>query len=394
MKNLFRLLILGLLLLVALPAQANRETLVQWPDDVEPGWPQFWRSLRIDDWPLAMPEWIISPPAGTLGGPQAGLDWATTVDYYCGHFLFRQRFDVAHGLGPYYNSTACGECHYTPNQGGRGEDMMRQGILVHGPAFTEKNAMGLRKYSIPGFKQELGTPPVGHLRTPPLYGLGELDEIPDETIEQGQDPQDLNHDGITGMVNRRGDGMRMARFGQKANEWNLQRFCAGALRDEMGVTSPQNRDQRPDGDAVPDPEVAADFVPRVAAFVRHLARPPRGPSGEAAKRGEATFVELGCSGCHKPQLGQVYGAYTDLLLHDMGGSLDNHLHDGLAKGVHWRTSPLWGLRFKERFLHDERAASVPEVLDNHQGEAALPAARFKQLSPTAKADLVAFLYSL
>lgn len=33
--------------------------------------------------------------------------------------------------------------------------------------------------------------------------------------------------------------------------------------------------------------------------------------------------------------------YTDLLLHDMGESLADHISDGLASGTEWKTPPLW-----------------------------------------------------
>ena len=47
--------------------------------------------------------------------------------------------------------------------------------------------------------------------------------------------------------------------------------------------------------------------------------------------------------------------YSDLLLHDMGPALDDKIVQGDATGADWRTTPLVGLRPRERFLHDGRA---------------------------------------
>ncbi|MDP6947257.1 MAG: di-heme oxidoredictase family protein, partial [Myxococcota bacterium] len=86
--------------------------------------------------------------------------------------------------------------------------------------------------------------------------------------------------------------------------------------------------------------------------------------------------------------------YTDLLLHDLGEKNDDVLVDGKAKGSQWRTFALWGLRFRARFLHDERAGSIEEVMSFHGGEAAERSDRFKKLPKADQQRLIAFLQSL
>ncbi|HEV2774187.1 MAG TPA: di-heme oxidoredictase family protein, partial [Solirubrobacteraceae bacterium] len=56
--------------------------------------------------------------------------------------------------------------------------------------------------------------------------------------------------------------------------------------------------------------------------------------------------------------GKAVRLYSDLLLHDMGRALDDRVVQGSAAGADWRTTPLWGLGDRARFLHDGRARSI------------------------------------
>lgn len=361
-------------------------------DHHEPGLHAVLCDARLDAIATGWDEILQGPRPGALGGPLLDQDWRVYADFHDGRVGFRQPFAESQGLGPHFNATSCAGCHATPNLGGRGRDVESEGIRVHGPAEVGREAMSLRKQAAVGFQLEPAEGPVSKLKSPPLYGYGLLDSVPRAVHLGNVDAADADGNGIRGMVNVRAG--HASRFGQKANEIDLLRFVAGALRVEMGLTSPLDRNQAPDADALPDPEVPASLVRRIDAFVRHLAPPPRGPVGPQELEGERLFGELGCVGCHRPQLGTVQGAYTDLLLHDLGRRLDNGLIDGLAQGRHWRTPPLWGFRFRERYLHDERAASVHEVQRLHGGEAAQVSARFLALPAAKQAQVVAFLRSL
>jgi CxxC motif-containing protein (DUF1111 family) len=69
-------------------------------------------------------------------------------------------------------------------------------------------------------------------------------------------------------------------------------------------------------------------------------------------QGANIFEDIGCAGCHQPTLttihsdkypllsNQVIYPYTDLLLHDLGGDLNDKVKKGDAQPNEWRTPPL------------------------------------------------------
>ncbi|HAN30194.1 MAG TPA: hypothetical protein DCQ06_01225 [Myxococcales bacterium] len=361
----------------------------------EAGLPAAFVDLRIEKLALAWNEVLDSPGVGELGGPLHTSSWRDLLDFYDGRVAFKRVFRADEGLGPTFNDVSCASCHSAPVIGGGGADMA-QGITVHGPPWTGGDAMGLRKHAIEGVEKERAAGKTARLRTPPLFGLGLLDQVSEQDRQRLEDPEDRNGDGIRGRRGyRNGEGQqRPSRFGQKANDWDLRTFLAGALVDEMGVTNTARREPRADSDAVADPEVSEVFIDRLDAYVRQLAPPQRGPSTPSSLKGRQLFAEIGCTGCHKAQLGPVKGAFTDLLLHDMGPSLDSGLKDGVATGAMWRTAPLWGLRHRKRYTHDERAASIAEVMALHLGEAKGPSRRFLGLPQADQAAIIAFLNTL
>jgi len=90
---------------------------------------------------------------------------------------------------------------------------------------------------------------------------------------------------------------------------------------------------------------------------------------------------------------KTFFAYSDLLLHDMGPGLAD-ICLGLASPSEFRTEPLIGLRFANRFLHDGRAATLEQAIELHGGEGAGARERFDRLPPGTRAALIAFLKSL
>ena len=77
---------------------------------------------------------------------------------------------------------------------------------------------------------------------------------------------------------------------------------------------------------------------------------------------------IGCTDCHKADVGPAKGIYSDLLLHRMGqtlvgggtyGDLPPNLPDfdegGAPQSSEWRTAPLWGVADSAPYLHDGRA---------------------------------------
>src|SRR5262249_36090567 len=103
--------------------------------------------------------------------------------------------------------------------------------------------------------------------TPMIFGFGLLDAVPDSEILKYADPDDADHDGVSGRPNRFFDG-RLGRFGRKALVPNLHEFNVGALSAEMGITSPEAPTEGTVGgqplpggtDPAPDPELSAQQV--------------------------------------------------------------------------------------------------------------------------------------
>jgi CxxC motif-containing protein (DUF1111 family) len=83
-----------------------------------------------------------------------------------------------------------------------------------------------------------------------------------------------------------------------------------------------------------------------------------------------------------------------LLLHDIGPALNDGILQGDATSAEWRTTPLWGLRLRTRFLHDGRAATLAEAILTHDGEGAAAARAFRQLTQDDRKTLLDFLSGL
>ena len=60
----------------------------------------------------------------------------------------------------------------------------------------------------------------------------------------------------------------------------------------------------------------------------------------------------------------------------------------------WLTRPLWGLAETAPYLHDGSAATIPEAIVAHGGEAEDARDAFVALTPDEQADLHVFLLSL
>jgi CxxC motif-containing protein (DUF1111 family) len=358
------------------------------------------------------------------GEPLLGLDTAQRDQFDRGKAIFNRVFQPETGLGPLFNANACGECHEDPVAGGVGDEVEVHATALRsdgfcdpladlgGPVYQQqvtpalKNALGIDKEPIPG-----RTTAQARRTSPDILGFGLLDAVPDAAILAYADPDDRNHDGISGRPNRFFDG-RLGRFGRKALVPTLAEFNEGAFPVEQGVTVPAVPDEGTVGgqpipagvDPLPEPELDAQSVALVNAFVRFLAPPSAPKLKGAARGGPELFDRIGCAACHVVRLKtgdsdvkalarREVAAYTDLLLHDMGPALAD-ICLGLAGPSEFRTEPLMGLHFSERFLHDGRAASIEEAIRLHGGESIASRDRFAALPPDDREALVAFLKQL
>jgi CxxC motif-containing protein (DUF1111 family) len=194
---------------------------------------------------------------------------------------------------------------------------------------------------------------------------------------------------------------RVGRFGWKADTATLEQFIAEAMRNEMGLTTPlapQDIVPIPAGCGLTAaPKFDSTVTRALTAFVASLPAPT--PSSATRNSdGAAVFTSIGCGTCHVPAMPLPGGAeaplYSDLLLHDMGPTLDDGVVQGQARGRDWRTTPLWGLGVRVRFLHDGRATTLAGAIAAHDGEGAKSAAAFRNLTPDLRERLLAFLGSL
>jgi len=367
--------------------------------------------------------------APKLGEPVRDLSAAQRAQFDSGRVVFDSVFTPEKGLGPLFNANGCKECHEDPVAGGTGDEVERHASAFHAnpPAGTRmcdelvgQGGFVFQNQVTPALHTALGidsepipaaATAVARRTVPEIFGFGLLDAVPDSEILAYADPEDRDHDGISGRPNRFFDG-RVGRFGRKALVPTLREFNDGAFGAEQGITTPAVPTEEtvagtpvPAGtDPAPDPELSDHQAELATMFVRLLAPPaPLKLSGEA-RQGSDVFTRIGCARCHRPVLTtgnspiaalryQQIAAYTDLLLHDMGPDLGD-ICLALATPTEFRTEPLMGLRLKAQFLHDGRAKTPEQAIEMHGGEAGRARDLFLALSPADRAALVAFLKTL
>ena len=320
-----------------------------------------------------------APDGLELVHPRADLTPEQLAAFNAGKLLFVQKFPT---LGPLYNDEACSNCHFIPSLGGGGD-------LTHAahvaPEEGTGDVMPFRKYAVGNATVPVPPANVSKLIPPPLFGLGLVEQIPDEAIRAHCGTGHADPAKLMGSLPRN----TVARFGVKPFVGTVADFVDGALFMECSVTGPL--DKMKDDDAYPDPEVDVQFVETIAAFIRGLPPPPRNGTDAA---GEAAFTSMGCATCHVPDMPPAMGVFSDFCVHRMGAALANGIVDHTAQGDEYRTTPLWGLRFKSLYLHDGRAQTLDAAIAAHDGEALAAAANYKKAPDDQRAALLRFLATL
>jgi CxxC motif-containing protein (DUF1111 family) len=393
------------------------------------------------------------------------------------------------GLGPLFNARGCQNCHLKDGRGHPptgGEDdgvsmFLRLSVPAHTDAEKQLIASGqenvipeptygtqLQDFGVPGLKAEgrmvvtytdlpvtLGDGTIVTLRqpdyavadlshgpmardvmmsprvAPQMIGLGLVEQIPQEDILARADPDDKDHDGISGKPNYAKDlltgQVELGRFGWKAGAPSVRTQSAEAFAGDLGLSTPLNNKSygdctaaeadcfaMPNGDNAPGASEAPDpILDLVNFYSQNLAVPARRAVGDpAVLRGKQAFYDAGCIACHTPKFVtsrkaedptkrfQLIWPYSDFLLHDMGDGLADFRDEGQASGYEWRTAPLWGVGLTETvsdhtfFLHDGRARNLTEAILWHGGEAQKSRDTFASLPKAARDDMLAFLGSL
>lgn len=387
-----------------------------------------------------------------------GLDLAELSNASKGRELFTAEWTPAlgsrpllDGLGPLTITSACSNCHFvsgrTPSLEANGD--VGLGLLFrlgdelgnHDPyyggqlqtAATSGSSEGHVSWQFDANKKPIFTLTtyqmelaeginLGPRLSPQLVGIGLLDLVSEQDILSREDEFDSNNDGISGRAHwRTVNGQKvLGRFGWKAMQPSLEHQSAGAFQQDMGLTTSINPSEpctalqticveQPNGG---EPEVSDSSLFAINDFLTLLAVPARRiDHQEEFNQGANIFADIGCAQCHQPTFAtadssqypllanQLIYPYTDLLLHDMGEELSDHVKEGDANPREWRTPPLWSLGLIEkvegsRFLHDGRAATLKEAILWHGGEGLAAKNRFKQLTQTEKETLLKFLRSI
>lgn len=335
------------------------------------------------------------------------------------------------GLGPVFNENSCVACHFNGGVGGAGGEKQRvlafeihpavKGEDVHSGvvhtfsrtgsvmeseesvrnlfAITRKNpvqtAARLRVFGRAEMDRFIAEP----IDTPSLFGVGLIDQIPDNAITgQAARPRRLD-EGI-------------GKLGWKGQFASLDEFVANACAVELGLSNHVRAQDLP-GHYGPDPNASPDMTPKqlhaLISFCKTLPRPEQVLPEEdwALKRvgqGEQIFNEIGCVGCHTRKLGDVDGLYSDLGLHELEGPLSNvyygsrNLFTTLPLNHptprQWKTPPLWGVADTAPYFHDGGSKTLHDAIVRHGGEAAQVTGAYKRLSIDQQDSLIAFLGTL
>ncbi|MFQ3208598.1 MAG: CxxC motif-containing protein (DUF1111 family) [Colwellia sp.] len=324
---------------------------------------------------------------------------------------------------------------------------------------------------------------------PQAFGVGLLGAIPQENLLKLVDENDSDNDGISGRasmvintLDKTGTESKViGRFTYKAQSSTVLQQVSDAYGGDMGVSTSLSSSE-PCTDKQLACLFAAEQEAKVGidvdlsdlslAFVEFYNRVLAVPARRGFDRdnetwtdqvtaGRALFFNANCTGCHTPRhvtaeaKGSVLGEitlgglitaesgetaeviavlsnqtiypYTDLLLHDMGGScavtretsaglscssgaecmyvqrcdgLADGVIEGDASGTEWKTPALWGVGLVQTvnkdssFLHDGRARTIEEAVLWHDGEAKASKEIFINYSKAEREQLLAFLESL
>jgi CxxC motif-containing protein (DUF1111 family) len=374
----------------------------------------------------------LAPPAEVLSGfdnltngfvMQAEFDATKTV--------FEEVETIADGLGPTYNAQSCRECHQNVVTGGASQiTEQRTGHLIGGRFFDSQGGSLIASRATDPDAMELVA--VGDdIRTfrisTNVLGAGYVESVPNNLLLAIRDSQPLSMRGLAVIIPvlEANGRARVGRFGWKSQHASLESFAADAYLNEMGITSPllptentvSGRDVAP-YDTVKDPEDDGEDVGAFATFMRATKAPPRGTITQAVRSGEQVFNQIGCAMCHVSSLvtaapgtvinGGVFTVpaslgnktihpYSDYLLHDIGTSDGIPIQptdEFVPTASRMRTAPLWGLRTRNRLMHDGLTFTREEAILRHAGQASGVTNRYRALSSIDRSNLVAFLNSL
>jgi CxxC motif-containing protein (DUF1111 family) len=346
-------------------------------------------------------------------------------------FIFEEVETIEDGLGPVYNAQSCRECHQNVVTGGASQIAEhRSGRQKRGRFFESRGGSLIHSRAIhPDLVEQVSTRDnIATLRVSTnTLGSGFVEAVADETLTALRDaqPKDVRGTVVMVPVLEADDRLRAGRFGWKNQHASLQSFAADAYLNEMGITSDLQPEENTSSgkdvahyDTVSDPEDDGTDVLAFADFMRSTKAPSRGPITNVVLAGEALFNKVGCNTCHigsittsppgttlnggkftvPPSLGnKIIHPYSDFLLHDVGtgdGIPIQPTPEYSETASRMRTAPLWGLRTRNRLMHDGLSFNAEDAIERHDGQATSARNSYNALSRTQKKIMSAFLGSL
>jgi CxxC motif-containing protein (DUF1111 family) len=364
-------------------------------------------------------------PHGTVATdpPTAGLDFVNNKA------IFEEREELADGIGPCYNATACVDCHQSPDTGAASQiSEFRAGHLDGVGNFVDAPGGSLINDRAIDSRIQERVSSADTIRTFRMsistLGDGFVEAIDSNVLVANVNAQAAAQRGtlIQVPVFEAGNALRTGRFGWKDQQASLESFSADAYLNEMGITSPlQPTENTSNGasvaafDGVADPEDDGDDVEAFAAFMRATRAPGRGPITAQVNTGDTLFNQIGCAVCHTRTFvtapaGTVIngGAFTvpaalgnktihpfsDFALHNVGTGDGIVQNGGQGSRNQVRTAALWGVRARIRLMHDGESLTVNDAILRHAGQANTAANNYINLSTANKQALIAFVLSL
>jgi CxxC motif-containing protein (DUF1111 family) len=301
-----------------------------------------------------------------------------------GNFLEAMRSMRGDGLGPMHNAISCESCHAFGGGAGidrnvtlltldprneliaKNGDKIRRTLLDLYPALLARNGTVLmdvvvHEKSTRPFYQEIragvgkhipgGAPEnwfdsskrtttavaeqpvlagrIGRIdfylsqrNSPALYGAGLIEKIETSKLHAIAKSQAKWTDGrITGRVG-------VGKFGWRGQTATLAQFVRGACAGELGLQTVKvaqpadvaDSTYRQFGSDLSEYEVAM-LVSHVSAIRRPMEESGNSQLYEMVQDGKKLFKRIGCLDCHVESVVPARGIYSDLLLHDLGHSL-------------------------------------------------------------------------
>jgi CxxC motif-containing protein (DUF1111 family) len=374
---------------------------------------------------------IAEPPGDTFALDQA---------------QFERRHDPSTGLGPVFNATACVDCHnngvtgaasqFTELRVGHNDangNFVNPTITINEGASNITGRSIVNDRSICPQAQER-VPDTENIRTlrSVLNTLGDgfVEATADQTflaIAASQPALSngmIHGEAILVPILEAPGQTGVGKFGWKDQDPTILSFSGDAYLNEMGVTNrlkPKDVTSvckvSTDPEDVPDALGLAD-IDHFAQFIRGTRVPPRDLTLAAtpdAIAGQNLFNSIGCVTCHVSTLtttppgtvlnggaytvpvalgNKIFHPYGDFLLHDVGTG-DGIVQAGPPDTANkLRTAPLWGLRIKSRFMHDNASITLGDAIQRHAGEAQGVIATFAALTRAQQQQLITFLKSL